>query len=124
MATVKVISAEQRSDGLFKVVAEVDGAVQAFRVVDRSDLDRQVLVLVDRRLNAEITLGTREVIKVQPVAVAPTQAELDRAQFFLDYARLQRLQQFVDCGVILPTNPTYTAQKDKVRSALKAEYLA
>ena|SRR3990167_5369520 len=125
MAILNVIFAERRSDGLFKVVADVDGILHSFRVSGSSDLDRQVLALAESRTKtADITLGSREVIKAEPVVVVSTQAELDRAQFFRDYARLQRLQQFVDCGVILPTNTTYTAKKDKVRSELKAEYLA
>jgi hypothetical protein len=62
-------------------------------------------------------------IDTDDVVVPPTQAELDKVEWFSDFARMERVQKLVDLGVIPSDHAKVTALRTKLQTNLKASYI-
>ena len=60
-----------------------------------------------------------------PVDHVPTQAELDKAAWNIDVAKLKKAQELLDCGVTFsaPQLTSLATLRNKVATNFKAEYL-
>ena len=58
---------------------------------------------------------------VEPIA--PTQAQLDEAEWNQDWSKLQALKPYVDAGVIAPNATKLVALQNKVKTNFKPAYI-
>lgn len=121
---VKIISKEKTGDGRFKVTVDVNGEKKEYSVFTLEQLKSEVRADVEKQnaiddLDTNLIVGTFD---YSETITPPTQAELDRKQFFEDFSKYQRVMEFVDLGLISASNAKVTALKNKVISEFKPEY--
>ena len=58
-----------------------------------------------------------------PPEVPPTQAEIDRNQWLMDWRKLETANKLVQAGVIADTLPAYVTFKNKVIADFKVGYI-
>lgn len=97
--------------------------VEQFKVTKYSELQPRVARRL-AELNFVDTFTIDGVIDpTLPPEVPPTQAEIDRNQWLMDWRKLETANKLVQAGVIQDTLPAYVTFKNKVIADFKVGYI-
>jgi hypothetical protein len=125
------ITKKSFAEGVMQVVVEFSNGTitftRAFNINSADDLKRQVRNEITR-LNelAELatTLPDGSYTPTETTPPAPTQAVLDKQEWFPDFTRLERVQELVTLGVLTGTETAVVALRNKVKTNFKPAYIA
>lgn len=100
-----------------------DGWNESFQVTRYAQLQQRVARKL-AELNFVDTFTIDGVIDpTLPAEVPPTQAEIDRNQWLMDWRKLEVANKLVQAGVIADTLPAYVTFKNKVIADFKNSYI-
>ena len=133
MFTAKIIDKQKEGAALRVYVEFSDGVTTVTESCIPQDEDgfkfwvKSRLATFNGAQTIDATYATDADVDVsEPVVVPPTltQAEIDRNEWLMNYAKWIKVKTtLVDTGIVLITQPQVAALKAKVSAGLKAEYL-
>ena len=74
-------------------------------------------------LASNLDEGNLDLTVTPPVDTSPTQAEVDRAAWEADFAKLEKVKRLIDCGVLTGNEAAVTTLRNKVNTGFKPVYL-
>lgn len=92
-----------------------------------TDIARHAKAQIARLEKADANLASIVVGDIDlalAVDVVPTQAELDKQEWFRDFGRLEQVQRLIDLGVLTGSETAVVNLRNKVKTNFKATYVA
>lgn len=125
------ITSKDFKGGVMQVVVQfsdgTDTVVKAFNISSENDLKRQVKNEINRlnelsSFSKVLSVGAYTTPKSE--STPPTQAQLDKEEWFRDFGRLENALKLVTMGVLNESTPALVALKNKVTTNFKPAYIA
>ena len=74
-------------------------------------------------LATNLNEGNLDLTVTPPIDTPPTQVELDRTAWEVNFAKLKKVQELIDCGALTGSETAIVTLRNKVKADFKPAYL-
>lgn len=99
----------------------------SFRLTDTLEVMKKAVGSYLAELNTVADVlpdGAVDTTVTPPVDTPPTQAKLDRTAWEVNFAKLKKVQELIDCGALTGDETAIVTLRNKVKADFKPAYLA